>query len=385
MADKRMKLKPGTCVANRWTIVKKLGSGAFGAVYLCTDPLGEEAALKTEAVSTSRRFLRMEASIMRKLANLQETEGKKHFCRCLDLGHDEQPDKKTNVQTKFNYIVMSLVGRGLDRLVPKATGRFSPGTAIGVSIQMLEAIKALHKIGYVHRDIKPDNTAIGRTKDNEKRLLYLIDFGMAHRLITNGYHRHERSKVEFRGTLQYAPASTHMNRDYGRKDDVESWFYVLIELYRGSLPWDILKRSRQIGDAKCRRVKKDVPEQIRKQAAADLLDGCPKDFAKILKHIDGLQFYDEPDYALIISILRDHLTASGIQEHPYDWEKASAIEDQPSSSGGTTSAWDVGDRSKDKGRAKESTWELKRSIAGSESDETSPHGSATDEEYAKTY
>lgn len=75
---------------------------------------------------------------------------------------------------------MSLVGRGLDKLVQDAGGRFSPGTAIGICIQMLNALRALHGIGYLHRDIKPANAAIGRPEDKGGvRCLFLLDFGMA--------------------------------------------------------------------------------------------------------------------------------------------------------------------------------------------------------------
>lgn len=47
---KHVTLSPGTLVCNRWSIIKKLGAGAFGAVYLCKDINdGRQAALKTDA------------------------------------------------------------------------------------------------------------------------------------------------------------------------------------------------------------------------------------------------------------------------------------------------------------------------------------------------
>jgi serine/threonine protein kinase len=52
---------------------------------------------------------------------------------------------------------MSLLGKSVDKLVAEQRGRFSPGTAIGVSIQLLDGLRALHNIGYLHRDIKPAN------------------------------------------------------------------------------------------------------------------------------------------------------------------------------------------------------------------------------------
>uniref|UniRef100_A0A914I971 Protein kinase domain-containing protein n=1 Tax=Globodera rostochiensis TaxID=31243 RepID=A0A914I971_GLORO len=331
--DELVELKAGTRVSNRWTIDKKLGAGSFGAVYLCHNRRGEEAALKTEPINSPHRYLKMEARIMRKIGN-ERDDVKKHFCRCLELGHDVQPDEKSNKRTTFNYLVMTLVGRGVDRLVRQAGGSFSLGTAVGVSIQMLNAIEALHSIGYVHRDIKPHNATMGRAGVNEQRLLYLIDFGMARQYLKHGRQRRQRDKVKFRGSLLYAPVSAHLNHDYGRKDDIESWFYVLIDLCKGTLPWEHLTRKREIGEIKCRRMR-DKPYNVRRQAILELMDGCPGEFGCILEHVDTLGFTDQPNYEMIVTVLRNFLTAHSIQEHPYDWE-AEGSEDEASTTHGST-------------------------------------------------
>ena len=154
---------------------------------------------------------------------------------------------------------MSLVGRALDGLVREAGDHFSPGTAIGLAIQMLKAIKAVHSAGYLHRDIKPANAAIGRQETNEQRLLYLLDFGMARQYIDDdvrgliiilsnfinfkGQQRRPRDTSRFRGTPNYAPISAHIKREYSRKDDVESWFYVMVKFYKGALPWNNMNKG----------------------------------------------------------------------------------------------------------------------------------------------
>ncbi|KAL3122831.1 hypothetical protein niasHT_005770 [Heterodera trifolii] len=56
-------LPPGIRVG-RWTITKKLGAGAFGAVYLCVNDEGVQAALKTEPVNTPHPLLVMEAHVI---------------------------------------------------------------------------------------------------------------------------------------------------------------------------------------------------------------------------------------------------------------------------------------------------------------------------------
>lgn len=47
--------------------------------------------------------------------------------------------------------------------------KFSLGTAISVGIKCLEALEDLHNVGYLHRDVKPGNFAIGRPEVNELR------------------------------------------------------------------------------------------------------------------------------------------------------------------------------------------------------------------------
>ncbi|KAL3097539.1 hypothetical protein niasHS_003987 [Heterodera schachtii] len=316
-----MTLAPGTRVSGRWIIIKKLGAGSFGAVYLCQDErMGTIAALKTEPFNTRRPLLVMEATVLLNLNNLKPGIGL-NFCRCLDLGRDEQQNATTGTAMPFNYVVMTLVGRPLDKLLREAGDRFSPGTTIGISIQMLNAIKTLHKVGFLHRDVKPGNSAIGLVESNEQRLLYLIDFGMARSYIrSDGQQRRPRATSQFRGTPIYAPISAHTRRDYSRKDDVESWFYVMVKFFKGTLPWKHIAGGRdEIGEMKCRRLE-GQPTEVREKAINDLLGGCPPEFNLILEHIDALQLEDRPCYEMIELLLRGYLAQNNIEEHPYDWE-----------------------------------------------------------------
>ncbi len=47
-----------------------------------------------------------------------------------------------------------------------------------IGLQIIDRLQAIHKIGFIHRDVKPDNMAIGLKE--KSKIIYLIDFGLAH-------------------------------------------------------------------------------------------------------------------------------------------------------------------------------------------------------------
>lgn len=56
-------------------------------------------------------------------------------------------------------------------------------------------------------------------------------------IIQNGNHHSSRGEVGWRGTIRYGSLHAHLGVDLSRRDDVESWLYLLVEITKGSLPW----------------------------------------------------------------------------------------------------------------------------------------------------
>lgn len=95
----------------------------------------------------------------------------------------------------------------------------------------------IHKVGYIHRDTKPENMMIGRGKKEKE--IFMIDFGLAKRYKhpTNGRHipiKYDKSLI---GTARYASLNAHRGIELSRRDDLEELGYVAIYLLKGSLPW----------------------------------------------------------------------------------------------------------------------------------------------------
>ncbi|KAI6221885.1 Protein kinase domain-containing protein [Aphelenchoides fujianensis] len=318
-----VQLAEGTPV-ERWTIVKKLGEGGFGAVYRVTDGSGD-FALKVEGVGEAIQVLKMEVFVLSELAK----RGGRHFCKIEDRGRFGA----------FNYVVMNLVGKSLhDLRKAQPSSHFSLGTAIGCGIQCLEALEDLHGIG----DVKPGNYTVGRAEVNELRKVYILDFGMCRKFTDDrGVIRKPRQAAGFRGTIRYASIACHLQRELSRK---ESWFvastqrsnlacrvYMLAELVHASIPWRKIQEINEVYHAK---------RKAREEAGMrELFAGCPPEFSDILKHVDSLKFYGTPDYTMIYALMRRAFETMKVEEFPqvllslhffhvppcsYDWEKPAA-------------------------------------------------------------
>ncbi|VDK54527.1 unnamed protein product [Gongylonema pulchrum] len=100
----------------------------------------------------------------------------------------------------------------------------------------------MHSIGFLHRDIKPSNFGIGRRETNDYHIVYVFDFGLARQFATrNKDCRLPRKIASFRGTPRYASLNSHKKKEQSPKDDIESWFYMIVEWTVGFLPWKHLK------------------------------------------------------------------------------------------------------------------------------------------------
>lgn len=185
---------------------------------------------------------------------------------------------------------------------------------------MLEALEELHSFGFVHRDVKPSNFAI--QEESGKTNIYLIDFGLCRqfRSSTNGQVKPPRENTQFRGTTRYASLAAHRAEELSPKDDLESWFYVVVELMIGELPWGSLRQD-----------EKDAVKALKEKARTDeglvqMLTYCPRvEFRQLLKYLDGLDYYSQPDYNLCRELIRLAMKNNDISgEEPYDWQQTAA-------------------------------------------------------------
>jgi eukaryotic-like serine/threonine-protein kinase len=160
----------GTHAAPRFRLVRRLGSGGFGRVWLAHDArLGHPVALKAAHApdSEAEERIRREA---RALAAVRHPH-------CVRI-HDLLPARSDPGLSELDglVIVMEYVeGPPLGELV-RTRGTLDDVTAAHVWIGVAGALEAAHARGVMHRDVKPGNVVLDRAG-----LAHLIDFGIARR------------------------------------------------------------------------------------------------------------------------------------------------------------------------------------------------------------
>lgn len=158
----------GTVVADRFLVHEKLGEGGMGEVYLA-----EHVRIRRKvALKLMRPWMIGDPVALGRFHREAENASQishPNVAQVYDFG--ETPDKLV-------YLAMEFVdGESLSRILEREKSLHLARTA-EVTRQIAEALTAAHTMGILHRDLKPDNVMIGRTRYGTD-LVKLVDFGIA--------------------------------------------------------------------------------------------------------------------------------------------------------------------------------------------------------------
>lgn len=286
-------------VNGKYRLVRKIGSGSFGDIYLGINVAnGEELAVKLESQKARHPQLLYESKLYK---ILQGGVGIPHI-----RWYGQEKD--------YNVLVMDLLGPSLEDLFNFCGRRFTMKTVLMLADQMIGRIEYVHNKNFIHRDIKPDNFLMGIGRHCNK--VFLIDYGLAKKYRDNHTRQHipYREDKNLTGTARYASINAHLGIEQSRRDDMESLGNVLMYFNRGSLPWQGLKAgTKKQKYEKISEKKMSTPVEV-------LCKSFPAEFAMYLNYCRGLRFEEAPDYMYLRQLFRILFRTLNHQyDYVFDW------------------------------------------------------------------
>jgi len=216
----------GQVLADRYHIVKKLGEGGMGQVYLAEHvKMGRRSAIKVMNPSMVHDPEAV-ARFNREAANASRISDS-HVCAIYDFG--ETPDG-------LIYLAMEFIeGEPLTELI-REEGALPVARAADIAIQVAAALQAAHDLGIVHRDLKPDNIMLTRSRDGADAVK-VVDFGLAKAVGGEGGGQKVTRTGLVVGTPEFMSPEQLSGDKLDGRSDVYSLGLVLFNMLTGTLPF----------------------------------------------------------------------------------------------------------------------------------------------------
>ena len=218
------RLSPGVVFGGDFKIVRPLGEGGMGAVWVAEQlSTGKERALKT-----------MHAQLV------VDDKMRQRFGQEARIGAHIESDHVVEVvaagvdaQTNMPWIAMELLkGETLAQRI--ARGPIDLPTAREVMAQLCHALGAAHAAGIVHRDLKPENVFLAVPRRTGVAFtLKVLDFGIA-KLVAES---HTRATGSIGTPLWMAPEQTEVGKSIRPTSDVWALGLVAYDLLTSKLYW----------------------------------------------------------------------------------------------------------------------------------------------------
>jgi len=215
-----------------WNVIKPLGKGGCGEVYLAKEIQLEGSKRKIEPNEVALKIVKDKKQFASELRTLKKLNSHK-------FGRGQTPRFISSCR-KQRLIIMEYLNETLASCFELHNFNFSLKTVLLLAMEMLTLSKEFYeKTGQVHIDLKPSNFCVGRTGRN----LALIDFG---------YATHPESRLPGQtGTPIFMAVNIQLHGAIcpSWEDDLESIGYIIMYFLAGGkkgLPWGALRSHKEI-------------------------------------------------------------------------------------------------------------------------------------------
>lgn len=220
---------PSTLSRGRYTVGELIGHGGMAEVRKGVDTrLGRTVAIKImrSDLANDETFLKRFRLEARSIALLNNP----NIVSIFDTDEEEITDPDTGRTVRLPYIVMEYVKGQTLRDILKVNGSLNQRDTSQIMLGMLNALEYSHRMGIIHRDIKPGNIMI-----SEQGAVKVMDFGIARMLDDSAATLTQNQGVV--GTAQYLSPEQARGEVVDTRSDLYSAGCVLYEMLTGRPPF----------------------------------------------------------------------------------------------------------------------------------------------------
>lgn len=147
--------------------------------------------------------------------------------------------------------------------------------------------------------------------------VFMIDFGLTRLVIDpkTGKHIPFVGMKNLIGTCRYVSVNSHKGLELSRRDDLITLGYVMINLIKGSLPWQGITISKH--SARYRKVGKFKQQYPNEK----LCQGCPVQFLHYMDYVMGMGFEEAADFEMLKALITTAATEASLDifDNIFDW------------------------------------------------------------------
>jgi casein kinase 1 len=171
---------------------------------------------------------------------------------------------------------MDRLGMSVSDLLRIRGGKLGVSTIRNIGLQVLRKLVAMHELGIVHNDIKPDNLLFGLREDRNK--VYIVDFGLA--TLVDGARgllegpesgNKDRRGGFFVGNVRFAAVGKLRGEHAQQVQDLEGLMYVLLWLlFGGNCIWEQANSGRHVQECFCQVCEMCLNQRIQTELSSKL-------------------------------------------------------------------------------------------------------------------